>query len=196
MKKLKGWQIALIVVGAIVLIVGIWMIASYNGLVNEEETINEKQGLIETQIQARADKIPNLVATVKNYAAHEQSIYDAITSARQKVKNATTTEEMLEANSELHSALQGLDFDVIVESNPEFKANENYTSLQDSIEGAENRIQIARGEYVTAVKEYNASVRKFPSSIIASMFGFETVEYFKSTPGADEGVSVDDIFNN
>ncbi len=183
MKKSTG--ILLGVLGVIVvLVIGIvgWGISSYNGLVTSEQAVETQASNIETQLQRRSDLIPNLVNTVKGYAQHEEEIYTALADARAKLSGANTVEEMEEANGELTSALNRLM--VIVENYPDLKANENFIGLQDELAGTENRIAVARQDYNKAVQEYNVKIRRFPTNIIAGMFGFEKAALFESAEGA------------
>ena len=183
MKKSTG--ILLGVLGVIVvLVIGIvgWGISSYNGLVTSEQAVETQASNIETQLQRRSDLIPNLVNTVKGYAQHEEEIYTALADARAKLSGANTVEEMEEANGELTSALNRLM--VIVENYPDLKANENFIGLQDELAGTENRIAVARQDYNKAVQEYNVKIRRFPTNIIAGMFGFEKAALIESAEGA------------
>ena len=183
MKKSTG--ILLGVLGVIVvLVIGIvgWGISSYNGLVTSEQAVETQASNIETQLQRRSDLIPNLVNTVKGYAQHEEEIYTALADARAKLSGANTVEEMEEANGELTSALNRLM--VIVENYPDLKANENFIGRQDELAGTENRIAVARQDYNKAVQEYNVKIRRFPTNIIAGMFGFEKAALFESAEGA------------
>jgi LemA protein len=181
----------LVVLGVIALVVVI-LVASiagtYNSLVGLETAVEEKQAAISTQLQRRSDLIPNLVNTVKGYAAHEEEVYTAIADARSKLAGATTVEDMSEASGELSSALSRLL--VVVENYPQLKANENFIALQDQLEGTENRIAVARNDYNEAAKKYNEKIRRFPANIFAGMFGFEKVDYFEAEAGADKAPEV------
>ncbi len=168
----KNVAITLGVIGGIVLLLVIWVISAYNGLVSAELTVDEKAATIDTMLTRRSDLIPNLVATVKGYAAHEEEVYTAIADARAKLAGSTTTEDKLEANDELSSAISRLL--VVVENYPELQASQQFIALQDQLEGAENRISTARVDYNEAVKTYNTRLRKFPDNLIAGMFGFES----------------------
>lgn len=128
-------------------------------------------------LQRRADLIPNLVNTVKGYTSHEDAIIDKITTARENLNKAKTVEEKSEANDELSSALNSLM--VVVENYPDLKASENFINLQDELAGTENRIAVARKDYNDAVKSYNTSIKKFPGSIFAGMFAFDSKTYFE-----------------
>lgn len=187
MKKKTLW-IVLAAIAAVIVLVVIWGISSYNGLVGMQEEVDNQQAAIQTQLQRRSDLIPNLVNTVKGYATHEESVYTDIADARAKLAGAQTLAEQDEANGELSAALSRLM--VIVENYPELKANENFINLQDELAGTENRLQKARQDYNDTAKEYNAKIRKFPTSIIAGMGGFEKVDYFESTAGSEEAPDV------
>lgn len=182
----KNTKILLGVLGGLLLVVILvvgWGVSTYNGLVDGEQAVQTQASNIETQLQRRSDLIPNLVNTVKGYAAHEEEIFTALAEARAKLSGATSLEEMDEANSELTSALNRLM--VIVENYPDLKADQNFIGLQDELAGTENRIAQARRDYNDAVQAYNVKIRRFPSNIIAGMFGFEPAELFESSEGAD-----------
>jgi len=192
MKKLTSTQITLIVVAAVLLLTIFWVIGSYNGLVKADESVNEKWANVQTAYQRRADLIPNLVETVKQYSDYEGSVLTEITEARSSVANAGSPSELAAAGNELNSALSRLL--VVVENYPNLKANENYLSLQDELAGTENRIKTERDIYNAAVKAMNIKVRRFPTVIIANMFGFEKAESFEADQGADTAPDVKDLF--
>lgn len=180
-----------IVLGVVAVVV-VWAVSSYNGLVTKQEKVSEAWANVETVYQRRADLIPNLVATVKGYAEHEESTLQAVTDARTRATSmtidpATATPEQMQqwmaAQDELSSALGRLI--AVAESYPDLKANQNFLQLQAQLEGTENRISVERQNYNEAVKEYNVNVRKFPNNIIASMFGFETKSMFEANAGAE-----------
>ena len=179
----KGLIAGGIVVGVIVVVIMMFA-GTYNGLVNKEEEVEGKLADISVQLERRADLIPNLVSTVKGYAAHEQEVIDSVTEARENLVNADSAEDMAEANSELTTALNNLL--VIVENYPDLKANTNFIQLQDELAGTENRIAVARNDYNAAVKSYNKTIKSFPKNILAGMFGFEEKEYFEAKDSADE----------
>ncbi len=181
----KGTIIALSVIGAIVLLLGIITITSYNGLVDGEETVKEKQSTISVQLQRRADLIPNFVETVKGYSDYEQSTFLAVTEARAAVMKANGAEEQAAASAQLDSAID-VWVNAITEAYPELKASEQYRALQDELAGTENRIAVARKDYNDVASEYNKSIRRFPKSIFAGMFGFEQVEYFEADESANQ----------
>ena len=176
-------KIGLIIIAVLVVLV-LGGIGTYNGLVQLEEDVDNKLADISVQLERRADLIPNLVSTVKGYASHEQSVIDSVTEARTKLVNANTVEEKAQANQELTNALNNLF--VIVENYPDLKANENFLNLQDELAGTENRIAVARKDYNEVVKTYNKEIRKFPKSILAGMFGFEKKAYFEAKESANE----------
>ena len=185
---MKKGLIAIITVLIIVAIIAGVGISNYNGLVTAREEVASAESNIDTYLQRRADLIPNVVATVKSYAAHESEVYSSIAAARQKLVNASTVGEKAEANEELTAALQGLN--VVVESYPELKADTTYVALMDELEGSENRIATARKDYHDTVKEYNNKVIRFPGNIFAGIFGFEKAEYFEAAQGADKAPDV------
>ena len=183
--KNKGLIITLSVIGVIVIIFAILAISSYNGLVDQEEAVNAKQSTISVQLQRRADLIPNFVETVKGYSDYEQSTYTAVTEARSAVMKANGAEDQAAASAQLDSAID-VWVNAITEAYPELKASEQYRALQDELAGTENRIARARKDYNDAASEWNKSVRRFPKSIFAGMFGFEQVEYFEADEAANK----------
>lgn len=183
--KNKGLIITLAIIGVIVIILAVLAISSYNGLVDQEEAVKEKQSTISVQLQRRADLIPNFVETVKGYSDYEQSTYTAVTEARSAVMKANGAEDQAAASAQLDSAID-IWVNAITEAYPELKASEQYKALQDELAGTENRIARARKDYNDAASEYNKSVRRFPKSIFAGMFGFEQVEYFEADEAANK----------
>lgn len=168
----------------LVVIVLLWGVSTFNGLVNSETTVEEKASVIRVDLQRRSDLIPNLVSTVKGYAAHEEGIFTELADARARLAGAQSIEEQEAANNEISGALSRLL--VIVENYPDLKANQNFTKLQDDIAGTENRIAISRKDYNDAVKSYNQKLRRFPSSIIAGMYDFEKADMFEGDEGIDQ----------
>lgn len=163
--------------------------SSYNGLVSLDENVNSKWSQIDNQLQRRADLIPNLVNTVKGYAAHEKSILTEVSQARAKLIGAGSVAEKAEADANLSGALSRLL--AISESYPELKADANFRQLSDELAGTENRIATARMDYNNAVQTYNSKIRRFPTSIIAKISGFEKKEYFKAEEGSRKIPEVD-----
>ncbi|TCT13873.1 LemA protein [Natranaerovirga pectinivora] len=190
----------LIGIGVIVLLLIMNIIGVNNGLVNRSENVRTAYSNIDTQLQRRNDLIPNLVATVQEYMAHEAGIYESITNARAQLAGATTIEETAEADAALTSAvntaLRGLL--AISEDNPELKANTNFIQLQDELAGTENRIATARRDYNNAARENNQYGRRFPASLYISLFGFDfdTVDYFEASAGARTTPDVGGLFGN
>lgn len=187
MKNKKMW----IIVGIIAVIV-VWAISAYNGLVSKETTVEEAWANVETVYQRRSDLIPNLVNTVKGYASHEAETLEAVTAARSAATSITvdpstaTPEEMeqwMAAQDEVGRALGRLI--AISESYPDLKASTNFRDLQAQLEGTENRISTERRKYNEAVKKYNVKIRRFPTNLIASMFGFERKTMFEASEGAE-----------
>jgi LemA protein len=178
--------LAIVVVVAFLLV---FAFSSYNSLVAAEENVNSKWSQVENQLQRRADLIPNLVETVKGYAAHEQEIFTEVTRAREKLISAGSVAEKAQADAELTQALSRLL--AIVENYPTLKADANFRQLADELAGTENRIAVARMDYNNAVQRYNSKIRSFPTVIIARIMGFEKKEYFKAEEGAYEVPKVD-----
>lgn len=174
----------LVIVIALVAVLALFGISSYNGLVSMNENVNGKWSQIENQLQRRADLIPNLVNTVKGYAAHEQQAIQAVADARAKLAGANGPAAKAQANGELNSALSRLL--VVAENYPNLKADQNFRSLMDELSGTENRIAVARKDYNDSVQIYNTKIRSFPSSMFAGMFGFGPKEYFKAEEGAKQ----------
>lgn len=186
----------LVVVGILVAIVG-WIIGAYNGLITLDEETNGKWAQVESAYQRRADLIPNLVNTVKGYAEFEQETLTGVIEARSKatginVDASSLTPESIAnfqaAQQQLSGALSRLM--VTVERYPDLKANQNFLGLQSQLEGTENRIKIERDRFNVSVKDFNATIRKFPKTIIASSFGFEKKGYFEADAGSEKAPEV------
>lgn len=171
------------VVAAIVLVV-VMLFSSYNGLVSMNENVTGKWAQVENQLQRRNDLIPNLVNTVKGYAAHETEVFKQVSDARAKLGGAKTVAETSAANNEMNTALSRLL--MVAESYPELKANTNFTQLQDELAGTENRIAVARKDYNDAVQSYNAKIKSLPASLYAGAFGFTPRDYFKADEAAQK----------
>lgn len=194
MKKETGIIIAIVAVAVLLIS---WGVIKYNGFVDKQEAVNTAWSQVENQYQRRVDLIPNLVETVKGYAAHEKETLAAVIEARSKatatnIDANNLSEESLsqfqQSQDQLSSALSRLM--VVVERYPDLKANENFRDLQIQLEGTENRIAVARKDFNSIAKEYNVSVRKFPANIIANMMNFDQRPYFKSSEGADKAPEV------
>ncbi len=192
----KNTIILLSVVGVLILFV-FWGIGKYNGLVSKDEAVNGQWANVENQYQRRSDLIPNLVATVKGYASHESETLEGVVAARAKATQVTvdptnmTAEKLKEyqaAQGQLSSALGKLL--MITENYPDLKANQNFLELQAQLEGTENRITTERGRFNDMCKEFNASVRTFPTNIVASMAGLEKKAYFEAEAGSEKAPEV------
>lgn len=179
----KGVIITLLIV-VILIVIGAVLGGSYNGLVTKSEDVESKLGDLDVQLQRRADLIPNLVNTVKGYAKQEQDVINSVTEARARLSGAGTIEEKSEANTQLSGALNRLL--LVVENYPELKSNQNFMQLSDELAGTENRITVARRDYNNAVKDYNLKIKRFPSNLMASMFGFDQKGYFEAKEGSED----------
>jgi len=184
-----GKNITIIAVIAVILILIVSFVGSYNSLVDMREETNEKLSTIDVLLKRRADLIPNLVNTVKGYAKHETEAIEAVTDARTKYGSASTTSEKAEADAELSSAISRLL--VIAENYPDLKADANFRQLADELAGTENRISVGRQDYNQSAKKFNTKIQKFPSSIVAGIFGFEKVAYFEAEEGDKSVPEVD-----
>lgn len=191
--KNKKW----IGLGVLLLIV-IYSFSTYNDFINKEEGMNSAWANVETQYQRRADLIPNLVNTVKGYAAHEKETLQSVTEARAQATslNLSVDELSAEKMAEYQKAQGAVGTALgkllaISENYPDLKANENFQELQSQLEGTENRIAVSRKDFNSAAKTYNQSVRQFPSNLIAKLFGFEPKPYFEAAEAAEVAPSVE-----
>ena len=179
-------NILLGVIGAIVLIAllfGGWFLSTYNGLVTAQEGVDAGWAQVESQYQRRADLIPNLVETVKGFAAQEEKIFLEVTKYRSQWGAAKTQDEKMEAAKGMDSAISRLL--MVSENYPLLKSNENFLALQSQLEGTENRIAVERKRYNENVRDYNTRLKKMPGSIIAGMYGFEPKLYFEAEKGSE-----------
>ncbi|MBQ7471102.1 MAG: LemA family protein [Prevotella sp.] len=192
--KLSKGLIAIIVA---IVAIGLWATSAYNGMVNAEEEATTALANVQSTYQRRAGLIPNLVETVKGYAAHEKETLEGVVSARSKATQVTLDPENLtpeklkefqQAQGELSSALGRLI--AIQENYPDLKANENFRDLQVQLEGTENRINEARNTYNKVVQEYNIKIRRFPNSMFAGIFGFDKMTKFEAEAGAEKAPQV------
>lgn len=189
---MKNGKNVCIGIGVVVVLVVFWFFGTRNSLVSMKEDVEMQQSQIETTLQRRSDLIPNLVATVKGYASHEEAVFTQVAEARAKLAGSIETgdlENISEANTALDSALGRLL--AISESYPELKASEQFIALQDELAGTENRISVARQHYNEAVRTYNTAVQRFPTSMVASMSGYYPMPYFEAAEGAKEVPVVD-----
>lgn len=186
-----------LIIAAVVVLFGFYGCNQYNSMVSQDENVSRAWADVETQYQRRADLIPNLVNTVKGYAAHESETLQAVVEARTKATQITvdptdlTPEKLAEyqaAQGEISQALGRLL--AITENYPDLKANEQFSELQAQLEGTENRIAESRRLFNTAAQEYNVTVRRFPNNIFASLFGFSTKGNFKAEAGAEKAPEV------
>ena len=180
-----------IVIGAVIavlVILGISIVGSYNGLVSKDEAVKQANSKIEASLQRRADLIPNVVNSVKGYMSHEEEIFTKIADARSKIGSGNK-EVKKEGETELTSAISRLL--VVQENYPELKADAQVSALISELEGTENRLFIARKDYNDTATEYNKSIRKFPTSMMAGMFGFQRAELIEADKDAKVAPKVD-----
>jgi LemA protein len=186
----KSVWIPLVAVLAVIVILVIALISGYNSLVDLETKVEQQQATIQTQLQRRADLIPNFVATVKGYSDYEQSTLQAVTEARAAVGKATNASELENAEEQLVSATR-IWVNAVTEAYPVLASSAQFIALQDELAGTENRIGVSRKDYNAAAKEYNAAIRKFPTSLVAGIFGFTQKDYFRAADGAQDVPNVE-----
>lgn len=195
---MKKGYIVLIVIAVVVLSIFFWFKGTYNGMVNMNETVSAQWSNVENQYQRRLDLIPNLVSTVKGYAAHEENTLTEVVNARAKATQMQLNIDQLDEASiqklnsvqgELSSALSRLM--AISESYPDLKANQNFLDLQAQLEGTENRIAVERRKFNDEARQYNAYIRQFPKNMLAGMFGFTAKPYFEANAGAENAPKVE-----
>ncbi len=172
----------------IIVVIAAWVVAMYNGLVVLRNRIENAWSQIDVQLKRRTDLIPNLIETVKGYAAHEKEVFLKVTEARSALMNAQGVKDQAEANNMLTGALKTLF--AVAENYPELKANQNFMMLQEELAGTESKIAYARQFYNDTVLKYDNKREKFPSNIIAGMFGFKEREYFEVGEADSEPVKV------
>lgn len=194
---MKKSVIVLLVIVFLVIVLVSSIVKPYNKIVTMEESVSSQWAQVENVYQRRADLIPNLVNTVKGYAAHERETFEAVINARAKATSVTVDPSKLDANSiqqfqnaqtELSSALGRLM--VVVEQYPELKANQNFLELQAQLEGTENRITVERMKFNESAQSFNTYIRRFPQNIIAGLFNFEKKAYFEAQKGAEKAPEV------
>ncbi len=183
MKALIGVVVVLLIVA---LICGGAYVSMRNQMVTKNETVKSDWAQVDVVLQRRSDLIPNLVQTVKGYAAQEQTVYDDIAKARAALGGAQTPKDKIAANGQLDTALSRLL--VIVENYPQLKSNENFLQLQDELAGTENRIAVERKRYDDAIQDYNTYIGKVPQNIVASMAGFKRNDAYFAAPEASRAV--------
>ncbi len=191
MKKSRGWIVAVIVIVAVVAIGALWWVRTYNSLVEKEEAVKTAWAQVENQYQRRSDLIPNLVNTVKGYAAHESETLESVIAARNQAVSAgvdpgnmtpETLSQYQAAQGQVTSALERLM--VVVERYPDLKANQNFLELQAQLEGTENRISVERNRFNEVTREYNVAIRRFPTSIVAGS-KFTQMPLFEAQEGSE-----------
>jgi LemA protein len=169
----------IVIVVVVVLIVGFFWLG-FNGLVKRRNQVDNAWSQIDVQLKRRHDLIPNLVETVKGYAAHERGTFEAVTQARANAINAQTPADQAQAENVLSGALKSLF--AVAEAYPDLKANQNFLNLQEELTSAEDRVAYARQYYNDSVLSYNTQIQKFPTVILAGMFHFEKREFFDAAP--------------
>jgi LemA protein len=186
-------KISLIIIAILLilaLIFGSGFISRRNEMTVKREAVNAAWSQVDVVLQRRADLIPNLVATAKGFAVHEEQVFSEIAQARANYVNAKTPSEKIQANGQLDAALAK--FLVVQENYPQLKSNENFLRLQDELSGTENRIAVERRRYNQVVQDYNTFIALFPNSLVASMSGFTRNEaYFKADEGSRTAPKVD-----
>lgn len=195
---MKKSYIILIVIAAVILCIFFWFKGTYNNMVNTRENVAAQWSNVENQYQRRLDLIPNLVSTVKGYAAHEENTLTEVINARAKATqmqisidqlDETTLKKLNNVQSELSSALSRLM--AISENYPNLKANQNFLDLQAQLEGTENQIAVERRKFNDVARNYNSYIRQFPRNILAGMFGFTPKPYFEANAGAENAPKVE-----
>jgi LemA protein len=199
--KSRGLLVLLVVLGIIAIFaagVVLWGTGIYNKLVGLDEGVQSAWSQVESQYQRRADLIPNLVETVRGYAAQEKEVLLGVTEARAKVSQMTVTKDVLQdpqafakfqsAQDQFSSAISRLL--LVAENYPNLKSNENFLALQNQLEGTENRIAVERKRYNEVVQGYNTAIRRFPASFVAGFSGFKEKQYFKAKEGAETAPQV------
>lgn len=194
-----GCAVAIGIFVLVALITVFYVIGSYNGMVEMDEAVKEKWSQVENVYQRRLDLIPNLVETVKGYAAHEKETFQAVTEARSKaggtlqvsgqaLSDPQAFQQFQQAQNQLTSALSRLM--VVVEKYPDLKANQNFLGLQNQLEGTENRIAVERKRFNEEARKFNTYIKKFPRVMLANIFGFREKPYFRAQEGADTAPKV------
>ena len=190
---MKKTYVVLIVLAVVLIGIFGWVKSTYNGMVSVEEEATTALANVQSAYQRRADLIPNLVQTVKGYASHEKETLEGAINARSKATNITLNAENIkeyqQAQGELSSALGRLI--AIGEAYPDLKANENFRELQVQLESTENRINVERNHFNKAVQNYNIKIRRFPSNLLAGMFGFEKMDKFEAEAGSEKAPQVE-----
>lgn len=182
MNEKKNIRYVFIAIAGLFVLFAVMVASEYNGMATGREAVSTARADIDAALQRRADLIPNLVAVCKNFAAHETEVFDKVLAAREKIMGAGAPEEKAAADESLTRALRGLN--VIVENYPELKSDATYISLMDELAGGENRIAVARRDFNASVREYNNRIVRLPGSMLASLFGFQRIDYFEAAGSA------------
>lgn len=181
-KNMKGLWIAGAIVLVALLLLG-WFVGSYNRLVTLNNNVDNKWAQVETQYQRRIDLIPNLINTVKGYMTYEQQTLTKITELRTQWQNAKTVAEKVDTANQIESALKTIF--AVAENYPDLKASQNFLALQDELANTENKVAVERQRYNDAIKDINIAVQRFPTNVVAGIFGFKQREYFQSAAGSE-----------
>lgn len=181
-------MLALIIIAVIVVLLILYVISTYNSLVNSRNKVKDQWSQVQVLLKRRYDLIPNLVETVKGYTKHESETFTNVVEARNKAVSATTPEDEMKANGEVTKALSKLF--ALTESYPELKANENFLDLQANLKDSEDKITFSRQFYNDTVLTYQNKVQMFPSNIVAKMFGFKEMAFFEATEEETKNVQV------
>ncbi|NMC31865.1 MAG: LemA family protein [Veillonellaceae bacterium] len=167
----------LLILGGVVLAVGLWLISSYNSMVRLRNMVQNSWAQIDVQLKRRFDLVPNLVETVKGYAAHEQEVLEKVTQARSMVQSAQSIEQRQQAENQLTNTLRSLF--AVAEAYPQLKANDNFRDLQQQLTVLEEKIAFARQFYNDTTMKFNTTIQSFPTNLLAGMFGFQALPYFE-----------------
>ena len=181
-------MVAVIIIGVMVVLIGLFFWLGFNGLVKRRNQVDNAWSQIDVQLKRRHDLIPNLVETVKGYAAHERGTFEAVTNARANAINAQTPQAQAQAENVLSGALKSLF--AVAEAYPDLKANQNFLNLQEELTATEDKVAYARQYYNDSVLSYNTQIQKFPTVILAGMFHFEKRDFFDAAPEDTEPVQV------
>jgi LemA protein len=179
---------AVIVIVVLLVLVGLFFWIGFNGLVKRRNQVDNAWSQIDVQLKRRHDLIPNLVETVKGYAAHERGTFEAVTNARANAINAQSPQDQAQAENVLSGALKSLF--AVAEAYPDLKANQNFLNLQEELTASEDKVAYARQYYNDSVLNYNTQIQKFPTVLLAGMFHFEKREFFDAAPEDTEPVQV------
>ena len=167
----------LLILGGIILAVGLWLASSYNSMVRLRNMVRNSWAQIDVQLKRRFDLVPNLVETVKGYAAHEQEVLEKVTQARSMVQSAQSIEQRQQAENQLTNTLRSLF--AVAEAYPQLKANDNFRDLQQQLSELEEKIAFARQFFNDTTMKYNTTIQSFPTNLLAGMFGFQALPYFE-----------------